>query len=87
MPPRLPASFTRPDLEAVGFVGWRTWEALRSGGLSDVPGAGGVYVVYRPGARRPSFVAAGTGGQFKGRDPNVPVETLQAKWVAGAHVL
>ena len=82
-----PASFTREDLEAAGFVGWRTWDDLRGDAAADVPGGPGVYVVYRTSSRRSSFVAAGTGGRFKGRDPNVGIETLQAKWVPGAHVV
>jgi hypothetical protein len=87
MPPRLPASFTCAHLEAAGFVGWRTWDGLRSGALAEVPAAAGVYLVYRTSSRRPTFLAVGTGGSFKGRDPNVTAETLQAKWVPGAHVV
>jgi hypothetical protein len=35
----------------------------------------------------PTFVDPGSGGWFKGRDPNVRAEVLEAKWVRGASIL
>lgn len=33
------------------------------------------------------FLKDGTGGWFKGKNPNVPVERLRARWVRGATTL
>jgi hypothetical protein len=33
------------------------------------------------------FLATGTGGHFKGKDPNVPVEELWGNWVEDADIL
>jgi hypothetical protein len=80
-----PRSFLRADLHGAGFRSWRTWQELRESAFEGVPRAAGTYLVYRPSAATPEFVAVGTGGHFKGRDPNVPVATLGVKWVPGAH--
>ena len=86
-PSPLPTGYQRRDLEAVGFVGWLSWAALRTSRLAELPRSPGSYVIYRDAATAPRFVAVGAGGHFKGRDPNVTVETLQAEWVAGAHAV
>lgn len=35
----------------------------------------------------PLFLSTGTGGHFKGRNPNVGVDVLEAKWNQGASVV
>jgi hypothetical protein len=85
--PTLPTSFGRSDLEDAGFTGWRTWSQLRANDLHDVPDGPAAYVVYRSSASDPSFLAENPGGRFKGQDPTVPIETLQANWVSGARVI
>ena len=47
----------------------------------------GVYVVQVPDNFVPIFLEKGTGGFFKGEDPNVSVETLQSRWVRDAREL
>jgi hypothetical protein len=86
MPP-LPKSFERPDLVAAGFVGWRTWTELRATEFADVPATPAVYVVFRPTVTAPSSLEVNPGGRFKGRDPTVTAERLEAQWVSGAHVI
>jgi hypothetical protein len=85
--PTLPRSFSRHDLEAAGFVGWRTWDELRRTGLSEVPAAAASYVVYRPSGLGVQFRARTPGGHFKGEDPTVPTGRLTSKWVSAAHVV
>lgn len=85
--PVLPVSFRRPDLEATGFIGWNTWDELRRGDFRIAPNGPAVYVVYRPRPQGPSFLQANPGGRFKGRDPSLPTQTLEANWVAGAQVV
>jgi hypothetical protein len=85
--PAPPLSFSRRELGAVGFTGWRAWTDLRTNAFADVPGGPGVYVVYRPASADPAFLATNPGGHFKGRDPTVTVERLADNWVEGAHVI
>jgi hypothetical protein len=83
----LPESFQRAALEAVGFVGWQTWDQLRADDLAHVSGGPAVYVVYRGDLGDPEFLTRNPGGRFKGQDPTVAVDVLQAKWVPGAEVV
>ena len=85
--PPLPRSFSRSDLETSGFLGWRTWAALRANDLADVPVCPAVYVVYRPAVGPPSFLPVSPGGHFKGKDPTVPAVELHANWVADSNVI
>jgi hypothetical protein len=79
--------FTRRGLADEGFDGFVTFHALRSGGISDVPEVGGVYVVLREADNAPRFLANNPGGRFKGKNPTVPMEMLEAKWIDGCHVI
>jgi hypothetical protein len=84
--PPLPKSFERRGLEAVGFIGWRTWDKFRSNN-GDVPNGRSVYVVLRESTGLPRFKPVNPGGHFKGQDPTVPVAILKDAWVPGASVL
>ena len=85
--PPLPSSFLRPALKDAGFVGWRTWAELRASQFAETPAGPAAYVVYRPSASDPVFLAANPGGRFKGQDPTVDPAVLEAKWVPGAHTV
>ncbi len=77
---------SRKDLEKLGFEGFVTVEAL----LADsglIPRSCGIYAVLRTDGSAPVFLEQGTGGFFKGRNPNVTVETLEDKWVDGTDIL
>jgi hypothetical protein len=76
--------FTRPSLEAAGFVGWVPFPAIRA---SACPSAGGVYVITYSANNPVAFAARNCGGWFKGRNPTVAPEALAANWVAGAEVV
>ena len=47
----------------------------------------GVYLVLYLLDSQPIFVEKGTGGYFKGEDPNVPIEVLKVKWITGTKVV
>ena len=79
-------SLSSDGLHGLGFVGFQTVGALRGTSCLNVPSAGGVYIVLTPD-RKPRFLELGTGGRFKGQNPNVAIETLSAKWVDGAETL
>ena len=70
-----------------GFAGFVTFDELLTGGLADVPDGDGVYVVVRTLTGPPSFLGASLGGRHKGKDPTIPMDTLEAKWVDDAVVL
>jgi hypothetical protein len=74
--------FTRPSLEAVGFVGWVPFPAIRA---SACPPTGGVYVITYSGPA--DFVERSCGGWFKGKDPTVARDAMRANWVEGADVV
>lgn len=47
----------------------------------------GVYMVVRDTTGAPSFREIGTGGYFKGKNPNVPIRELENEWVVGETVI
>lgn len=51
---------------------------------ASVPTEPGVYVVLRERATTPSFRQVSGGARFKGKDPSVPREVLDRRWVEGA---
>ena len=73
--------FARQGLTGAGFTGFVTFDALNLPGISSGPG---VYVVLREADTPPRFLEVSVGGHFKGRDPTVPVEVLQRRWISGA---
>jgi len=65
-------------------------DLMKEGGL-DVAGVSrtnkGLYFVYYEGVGRPSFLEIGTGGFFKGKDPNVSISELNSRWVDDSDIL
>jgi hypothetical protein len=64
-----------------------TFEALRQGGIAQVPDRPGTYVVLREKDEPPEYSSEALAGGFKGEDPTVPVSVLEAKWLPGCHVV
>lgn len=69
-----------------GFNGFVPVSKLRST-ASLLPDSGGVYIVVRDSDNSPEFLATGTGGFFKGKNPNVGLEELESNYVAGSKVV
>lgn len=69
-----------------GFTGFVQVSKLRSA-ASLLPDSGGVYIVVRDSDNSPEFLATGTGGFFKGKNPNVGLEELESNYVAGSKVV
>ena len=67
------------DLHINGFVGFIKISDLMHD-ISSIPKSMGVYLVLNLNGK-PEFVVPGTGGYFKGKDPNVPKVELESKWV------
>lgn len=78
-----------------GFHGFRTVGDLQdarasrsqNGPWSEVPDVPGVYLVVRDKDAPPVFLTNGTGGHFKGKDPNVDLLVLANAWVRGTNVV
>jgi excinuclease UvrABC nuclease subunit len=47
----------------------------------EIPAESGVYVVVYKKHSKSAFLKKGTGGKFKGNNPNVSIERLNKKWV------
>lgn len=77
---------TIDDLKKAGFEGFCSVEKLREG-LSGIPAVQGVYMVVYQNDGMPEFLENGTGGFFKGKNPNVAVSELKSNWVGGTCVV
>ena len=64
-----------------GFEGFIPVSILRES-ISILPEEVGVYVVIRKSNSAPQFLEKGTGGFFKGKNPNVSIEVLADNYVA-----
>lgn len=53
----------------------------------SLPKGPGIYVVRTPEDLKPEFVPHGTGGRFKGKNPNIALEMLRARWIDSAREL
>jgi hypothetical protein len=73
-------------MREAGFTGFRTVNELWRDS-SVIPKVKGVYFVLYPGREMPEFEEIGTGGYFKGREPNVPLDVLRSNWVDGVPVI
>ncbi len=74
------------SLKQNGFEGFLSVKFLREN-PSMIPQMMGVYVVIYPQGQELSFLETGTGGFFKGKDPNVSIAELRESWVEGADVI
>lgn len=81
--------FQYDELIRAGFTGFKTVKQMNNGGLSSVTEAQGVYMILylSSSSEMPKFLPVGTGGFFKGEDPNVSIAELQDNWVEGTPVV
>lgn len=69
-----------------GFSGFVKVSDLRaSSGI--IPQSAGIYVVLRVSDNKPQFLGIGTGGHFKGKDPNVSIAELENNIVNGSSTM
>ena len=71
---------TIENLRQAGFTGFVSVEYLRTD-MSVIPACMGVYMVVRRPASAPEYLAVGTGGFYKGENPNVSIDELESHWV------
>ena len=74
------------ELKAEGWQGFKNIAQLKSS-VSEIPKTMGVYMVLRFSTEVPHYINPGTGGFFKGNDPNVPIEELQSEWNANSPIM
>lgn len=77
---------TIEDLKKAGFEGFFKVKDLKEN-FPTIPGIMGVYMVVRNSSDQPAFLKIGSGGFFKGEDPNVPIDELKRNWVADTCVV
>lgn len=77
----------RELLETLGFEGFKSMSELMAGAKTQIPAQMGVYVVLRESDSEPSFIEEGSGGFFKGKNPNVSVSELHSNWVEGTSIV
>ena len=78
---------TLHNITNAGFQGFVTVSELWSGEVSRIPAGKGVYMVVRASETQPQFVEVGTGGHFKGKNPNISIEELKRNWIEGTCVI
>lgn len=67
------------QIKKAGFTGFKTMKELFTDS-SAIPKIKGVYLVLNL-TKKGEFLTVGTGGHFKGKNPNVSVSELKANWV------
>jgi len=77
---------TLGTLRGAKFEGFRSIGELQRN-VKGIPSEKGVYIVLRESGRSPRLRKPGTGGHFKGRDPNAKKSTLRKNWVSNAHII
>lgn len=73
---------TIEEIKQEGFCGFVPVSQLREN-KHVMPAEMGLYMVLIPEGFKPRFLEEGTGGFFKGRNPNVSVSELSNRWVNG----
>ncbi len=74
------------ELKKDGFTGFVTMKDL-SLNSSLIPNVRGIYLVLNVINDGPEYLPTGTGGFFKGKNPNISVDILKANWVENVIVL
>ena len=69
-----------------GFLGFKKVKELFLND-SSIPEKMGVYMILYIGQQPPEFLKVGTGGHFKGKNPNVPIAVLDENWVENTCVI
>lgn len=76
--------FSENALKEAGFCGFLTVnELLDTSTRREIPPGSGIYVVMYAGDQPPEFLKVSTAGWFKGKDPTLRLEELEARWVEG----
>jgi len=67
-------------IKKAGFVGFKTMQELFIDN-SLIPTIKGVYLILYLDEKAPLYLKKGTGGYFKGKDPNISIKELEKNWI------
>ena len=68
------------EIKKIGFTGFKKMSELFLDS-SSIPDIKGVYLVLHLDKKSPEFLTVGSGGHFKGKNPNVLTTELKSNWV------
>ena len=68
------------DLKKEGFSGFKKMSELFMDSIT-IPRIKGVYLILNSNYKEAEYLQIGTGGHFKGKNPNVSIDTLEENWV------
>ncbi|WP_313386554.1 hypothetical protein [Chishuiella sp.] len=74
------------EIKKAGFIGFEKMSNLFIDN-SSIPKIKGVYLVLNPNFKKFDFINIGTGGYFKGKNPNVSIDELKLNWVKNSLVV
>lgn len=74
------------ELKKAGFIGFKKMSELFIDSTM-LPENNGVYLVLNIDNRPGEFLTIGSGGYFKGKDPNLSLNELQSNWVENTIVV
>ena len=72
--------------QEAGFEGFKTIRELMDD-INAVPKDKGIYLSLQDSKSMPNFINQGTGGFFKEKNPNVPIQDLEKNWIKDEPVL
>ena len=74
------------EIKKSGFEGFIKIQELWNDS-SIIPKVRGVYLVWNPYPDKADFLSKGSGGYFKGKDPNVTGDVLNEKFISGVNIV
>ena len=74
------------EIKKAGFTGFKKMSDLFLDS-SMLPDTNGVYLVLNADNKPADFLSVGSGGHFKGKNPNVSLAELKSNWVANTIVV
>jgi hypothetical protein len=74
------------ELKDLGFEGFVKMSDLHLDN-SKIPSVRGVYIILYTEKKDPTFLKIGTGGHFKGKNPNVEINELESNWIKNTVVI
>lgn len=74
------------SIKSNGFLGFYFIDEI-NWNISIIPKKQGVYLILNKAENCPGFLGVGSGGHFKGKNPNVPIEKLEDNWIEHSKVI
>jgi hypothetical protein len=73
-------------IEEYGFLGFGKLGDLFVNS-SIIPDIKGIYMILYDNPNAPEFLITGTGGHFKGKNPNISIQALKSNWIEDTKVV